>query len=248
MSETEHETPEPDETPDVDRPGDDEELEAEEDGEPGEPEPAPELEPETAPSGEPESPTDKKRMQAAQRAVQTYAKKIGEIFEEQSQELLPCPLCGDTVWPGFVHLADAGQMPDDVKNATMAFLGYARERDYPQAPNVSACRACAALGKVATGSLVAGKETIVCPACNGYGYTPPPGSPSNGTEHDHTGVTAPTMIPTGAGIPDTDPSGEPRLLPDGRENPNYGKWPQYKIPVEPWGTTAGLTVQDAAAS
>jgi hypothetical protein len=33
---------------------------------------------------------------------------------------------------------------------------------------------------------------------------------------------------------------EPRILPDGRENPNFGKMPNRKIPVEPWGVTAGL--------
>ena len=39
---------------------------------------------------------------------------------------------------------------------------------------------------------------------------------------------------------------EPRILPDGRQNPNFGKWPQYKIQVAPYGVTAGLNAVASA--
>ena len=254
MSEPEQEPTEPTEeptlpdTPDVTGPADDEAADAEEPEPDDDDDDEAAAEPEPEPSTEPESQADKKQMQAATRAVQSYARKIGEIFGEQANELLPCPLCGDTLWPGFVHLGDAGRAPNDTKNATMQFLGYARELDYKQAPSVRPCPTCDAEGKVATGSHVPEHKTIVCPDCKGYGYAPPPGAQATSTNGANITVTGPTMVPSGNGSPDTDPWGDPKLLPDGRENPNYGKMPQYKILIDPWGVTAGLTVQDAATS
>jgi len=254
MSEPEQEPTEPTEeptlpdTPDVTGPADDEAADAEE------PEPDDDDDDEAAaatepePSTEPESQADRKQMQAATRAVQSYARKIGEIFGEQANELLSCPLCGDTVWPGFVHLADAGKMPNATKDATMSFLGYAREVEYPQSPQHRSCPDCQARGKVSTGSKVPGKENVTCPSCMGAGYIGPAMTTTSGGTPAESSVTGPTMVPSGNGAPDTDPWGDPKLLPDGRENPNYGKMPQYKILIDPWGVTAGLTVQDAATS
>lgn len=248
--ETEPQTDEPEvqlpDTPDEDGPADDDE--AAEDDEAASDEDAPEETPppeETPVARGISDEAREARFRKADRAVANYAKRIGEIYEEDAAALTLCPLCPD-IHKGFVNVQDAGMVPDDVKNAVMLFLGYARERDYPQAPNVHGCATCAALGKVATGSKVAGKETMTCPECHGYGYAPPPGSPQAFTSDTNGHVEHEEFVATGAGVPDVDPTGEPRLLPDGRENPNYGKWPQYKIQVEPWGTTQGLTAQDAA--
>lgn len=234
-------------TPDTDGPADDEQAEAEEaESEPeGADDDTTEQEPPLQARGLSEVEMEK-RFKSADRAVAAYARKIGDIYGDDAAQLAECPLCPG-IHKGFVNVQDAGLVPDDVKNAVMTFLGYARERDYTQAPNVHACETCSALGKVATGSQVAGRETITCPNCKGFGYSPPPGEPQNGAAFGVEPHTADDFTATGAGVPDTDPSGEPRLLPDGRENPNYGKWPQYKILVEPWGKTVGLTVQDAAA-
>src|SRR5205823_5221567 len=100
-------------------------------------------------------------------------------------------------------------------------------------------------GKTATGSRVSGNDWRICPKCHGFGYTPPPEQGTNGA-----GAASEFHAPVGEHAspleePDNDVAGEPRLLPDGRVNPNYGKWPQYKVLVQPWGVTAGLTVQDA---
>lgn len=238
---------EPAAAPEPDEPGvsDDEAAEAEEAEAADEPTTEDEPEPGQPSDVQPESPEDRKRHRAAANAVKTYAGKIAALFPESAGELLGCPLCGETQWPGFVHLGDAGLAPDPVKNAVMQFLGYAREIDYQPSSAFHGCPECGGLGKVRTGSQVAGKETATCPTCNGQGYLGQAGAAGNGVA---AGVTGPTVMgdaPSGAGVPDVDPSGEPRLLPDGRENPNYGKWPQYKTPVEPWGVTAGLTVQDA---
>jgi hypothetical protein len=42
---------------------------------------------------------------------------------------------------------------------------------------------------------------------------------------------------------DVDSWQQPRILPDGRPNPNYGKTPDYWIDVAPWGSTRFLTAQ-----
>jgi len=254
MSEQESEfqapEPRPDEQPEPDEPGiSDDEAAEQEDAEQADDEPDEQPEPEPTPADpQPESPDDRKRQRDAERTVKTYATKILGHFADQAEHLTDCPLCGGTQWPGFVHIGDAGRMPADVKNAVMAFLGYAAERDYPSVPDFFTCDACDGEGKVATGSKVPGKTTRDCPRCLGQGYRQSATSAENGTAHILPAVIDAALVPSGAGVPDTDPSGEPRLLPDGRENPNYGKWPQYKVPVEPWGHTAGLTVQDAAAT
>ena len=46
---------------------------------------------------------------------------------------------------------------------------------------------------------------------------------------------------------DVDEWGEPMILPDGRENPNYGRMPHRKILVEPYGMTANLRAEPVEA-
>ena len=99
-----------------------------------------------------------------------------------------------------------------------------------------------------TGSQVPGNESIPCPTCRGYGFTPPPGAPqasaqSNG-EVPH--LEAPAFGEQV--LPDPDEWGEPVTLPNGVPNPNYGRMPHLKILVQPWGKTAGLSAQDAVTT
>jgi hypothetical protein len=106
--------------------------------------------------------------------------------------------------------------------------------DYLPATQTRACDQCAGWGKVLSGSRLAAHETVTCPACKGYGYVPPPIPSDNGY------AQAAQVTPGGVGLEDeseppadTDIWGSPRLLPDGQENPNYGKMPQYKIATLP---------------
>lgn len=212
------------------------------DDEPGAPE-APEEEP--APPSEP--PTDaamEKRFQAAEKATKAYVGKLAAIFEEAAQDLELCPLC-PAQHKGLVNLHDAGRVPQEVSDAVMLYLGFARPTDYKQDEETRTCPRCEGHGKTQTGSLVPGNETRKCPGCQGYGYVPPPaGAPGT------NGHAADFHLPAGeSDAPlvqaERDSWGEPRILPDGRENPNYGKQPAYKILVPPYGITAGLVAQDA---
>jgi hypothetical protein len=127
----------------------------------------------------------------------------------------------------------------------MRFLGFATEQDYEASTIVRACAQCVGKGKVTTGSTVAGHETVTCPSCKGYGYVPPPTAAGTVAGSAEVVPFAPAPLEPVGEQPDVDEWQEPRILPDGRENPNYGMMPHRKMLVEPWGVTAGLRAEPA---
>jgi hypothetical protein len=217
-----------------------------------EPESEPENEPDDEPILEPEPEpvpasdmAGEKRAKASEREVKRYFTALGKIWEEQAVDLIPCPLCPD-LHKGLVNKYDAGKVPEEITNAVQIFLGFAREQDYEPDPEVATCPTCKGRGFTKTGSQVTNNEKHTCKKCNGFGYFPPPVISGNG----HAAVDV-LHAPAGETLspldnPDVDLAGEPRVLPDGRMNPNFGLWPQYKVKVPPYGETAGLTAQDVA--
>ena len=218
-------------------PDENDEAEAEEgDGEP-EPEPEP----------EPEQPTDEERSKMfgkIDRSFSTYKSAVERNLDDELTDWLFCPLCAAGSVPGFVNRHDLGRVPDEVTANVKTFLGFARETDYPEATGIGTCRDCDGLGKVSTGSRVAEHMTITCPACKGYGYVPPPGAGAiigggNGTiEHANSEALADLEQP------ERDNWGEPRVLPDGTLNGNYGKMPQFKQVHPVYGVTASLAPEE----
>jgi hypothetical protein len=175
-------------------------------------------------------------------AALTYTKRVGAVLPPDTLHLELCPLCSP-MYLGFVDIEFAGRIPDDIKQATMMYLGYAREQEYEPDPSTEQCSVCKGKGKTSTGSNVPGNDSRRCTNCQGFGYYPPPGSgvgSAPAIEPEHAPVGDPSEI---IAVPETDPTGEPRILPDGRENPNYMKWPQAKVLVPPYGVTLGLTAQ-----
>lgn len=185
-----------------------------------------------------------KLYKAAERSFADYTRnRIEPLNETGAVNLFPCPLCPSPN-KGFVDLNFAGAVPAEVIEQVNHYLGFTREIAYEQDPETQTCQRCKGEGIVATGSHVKTASRKVCPTCNGYGCQPPPTSDPLATP-----VALPTLAPITEAAPpppdaDRDPTGEPRILPDGRENPNFGKWPQFKVQVLPWGQTAGLTAQD----
>jgi hypothetical protein len=261
MSETPAE-PTPDEEP---APAPDEELEQEEhesnppaeeglpESEPAEGAPAPD---EAAPpdaageSPEPQGLTQaeaEKRFRSADKRFETYFKAVAALWDDEAPNLAPV-VVSPSAPPGFIDLRDAGRVPDEMQAPILEFFGFAREQDYEPDPQTSECHTCKGKGKTKTGSHVAGKETRPCPTCNGSGAEGLTASPvavgGNGTTDEPFTLAEPAS----AIAPDSDNWNEPRILPDGRENPNYGKQPQFKVPVEPWGITAGLGAQDVVTN
>lgn len=204
---------------------------------------------EPAPPPQPTGPSEaemERGFKAVERAATAYAKKVGESFPDGALNLSTCPMCAGFI-PAFVDVDQAGRLPEQVKTPVLAYLGLAREQDYEPDPQTAECDVCKGLGEVATGSRVELNRKRTCAHCNGYGYYPPPAggatvAQASGIAHAPAGESSAPLE-----APDVDATNEPRILPDGRPNPNYGKWPQYKIEVAPWGVTAGLTVQDVAA-
>jgi len=251
MSETETEIQE--DEPAAPAPDDGEEAEAEEADTESSPETPVSDEPEpddpssqssTAPEDSQEQPglSDHEFQKIARDAASDWKRLRARTIDRwgpDGQRLVDCPLCLEQ-HKGLIDPAHAGQYPKEIADAVMGFLGMQVERNYKSSGKHNQCSFCDGEGKVATGSNVPEHRNVTCPECKGFGYTPPPGTataaPANGAG-DGSFVHDPHEdIVTG----DFDNWNEPRLLPDGRQNPNYGKQPAFKTSVEPYGVTAGL--------
>lgn len=210
-----------------------------------EPEPEPEPESESEPEARGDASWDA-ALAKVDRSFTTYQRAIERELGDDAEQYVPCPLCLATP-RGFVHPAEAGRVPAEQADIVKHFLGLARPVDYPASSQHRRCQECDGLGKVATGSAVAGKETIMCGVCSGNGFVGPaplvPLAAANGSE----GVTGPSVFGAETLPADRDEWDQPRLLPNGHDNPNYGRMPNHWIQVEPWGDTRGLTAQDAVA-
>ena len=215
-----------------------------------EPEAEPVDEPEAEPDDEPApagpSPEEiEARVKTVGRSFATYSRKVFETYDDQAHDLVECLLCPD-MHKGFLNVNDAGRVPKEIVENVQTFLGIVREKDYAQLPGFQACPTCHGEGKGATGSNVPGKSVVTCPDCMGAGYRGPVATQRNGhTDQDET-LSGPLVHGIEPLPGDRDEWDQPRILPDGRENPNYGRTPKYWVEVAPWGETRGLTAQDAA--
>lgn len=172
-----------------------------------------------------------KRKKLAQSAT-NWRNRVSELLGEEAQFLVACELCEPDI-PGFHFPADLMEPWSELHARLLEVLRSPAAPEYVAANDVRQCDACSGEGKTTTGSHVPNHRTKVCAACRGYGFVPPPGStPATGLD----GVVPPELEVASAGpavVEDADAWGSPRLLPDGRENPNYGKMVQYKDPALP---------------
>ena len=161
-----------------------------------------------------------------------HTSRISEIIGEEATELLTCPVC-DPDLQGFMYEEQILRADTPVREAVRAALTPTNTVEYEQDPTTAECPTCLGEGRTRTGSRNPRYELTDCSRCKGYGYVPPPGALQNGTvSHDDTRE----LVPVGGPEPiyeDADNWGHPRLLADGRENPNYGRQPQYVDPQFP---------------
>lgn len=167
-------------------------------------------------------------------SANTWRRRVEELLGEDFEMLTPCELCSFDI-PGFHWPAELQQPISETHERLLNVLRQPAAPEYRDATQVRQCVDCAGWGKVKSGSRLASHETVTCPSCKGYGYTPPPVPTSSGNGY------AEAVQIEGGGVggdqdeppADADIWGSPRILPDGQENPNYGKMPQYKNPTLP---------------
>jgi len=131
---------------------------------------------EREPEGEPEPPQEpqepqglsekeiESRFEKLEKERQRHAKRVGEILEEEAQELVPCELCWPPA-PGFRF----PQMPEEQRSAVMTAIGFAGTPELEEAKDARQCPDCKGEGQVKTGSKVPGYDAMPCAACQGRG-------------------------------------------------------------------------------
>lgn len=201
-----------------------------------------EPEPETDPAEVEDTGPSVEAVMKLGKSFETYAKKVGETYGKNAQYLAECPLC-PTNHKGYVDLRYAGQVPGEVASEVYAYLTATDVGTYEQDPGTKTCPVCAGKTQVRTGALSGQWITRTCPNCGGYGFMPPPtevvGSKGVGGSG---GVIA--LVPEDTGpSEDVDEWGEPRILPDGTLNSNFGMMPNRKQVHPIYGVTANLTAQ-----
>lgn len=161
------------------------------------------------------------------KAADTWIAKVPALLGDDAQAFVRCELCLPDV-PGFHLPPEMMEASSDEHARLIEVLRTPSSPEYVQSSAFRTCGECEGWGMVTTGSKVPGKERATCATCKGYGYVPPPGANvaagavpagDNGQAHE---------LPDGPLLEDADAWGSPRILADGRENPNYGKMPQYK--------------------
>lgn len=202
-----------------------------------------------APEPEPEQPDDEERNKAfgkINNSFTTYKNAVERNLGDDLPDWLFCPLCAAGAVPGFFNKHDLGRVPEEVAANVKMALGLAREQEYQDDAQVGTCTNCGGRGKTKTGSLVGEHATRTCPTCRGYGYVPPPGQTAGAPAPNGTQPDASSIVDEDLEQPDRDNWGEPKILPDGTLNDNYGKQPQFKTRHPVYGETRALTGAELA--
>jgi hypothetical protein len=166
------------------------------------------------------------------RSAETFRRRVSDVLGEDALALVPCELCEPEI-PGFHWPAELAYPRDEIHARLLEVLRTPSAPEYVADPGHKMCDACHGYGKVRTGSKVPGQEIGTCGPCRGYGFVPPPGVNVQTGEID-AAAGVHEAAPQDFGPPaDRDPWGSPRILPDGQENPNYGRMPQFKNPSLP---------------
>lgn len=189
------------------------------------------------------------RFSKSEQRFKTYERAVFGIFEDDAHDLIDCPLCLGPV-RGFIDKNALGHFPPEQVALVKQVIGITAEMEYPASSKYHTCTECDGTGRVTTGSKVAGQENIGCGECNERGWIGPEVAVAATNGHvENTATNAnPPAPPSDLSTPDPDEFNQPRVLPDGRLNPNYGRRPNFWIEVPPWGSTQGLTAQDAVSA
>lgn len=160
--------------------------------------------------------------------AETWRKRVRTLLgEETFAALTLCELCGSDI-PGYHYPPEVLQPETELEARLVNVLLAPEGPNYIDDPELRQCTACGGLGRTKTGSRVPKRETTGCRACRGFGFVPPPDAPNAPAGLEADGAAELDGAEPLAAAEDTDAWGSPRHLPDGQENPNWGRMPQYK--------------------
>lgn len=213
-----------------------------EDGAPDEE--APDAQPDTEPDEPEDTGPSMEQIIKLGKSFDTYGKRVAETYGDDFQALAECPLC-PTNHKGFVDLRYAGQVPREVESEVYAYLTASNVGTLEQDPGTKPCPVCKGKTQVRTGAIAGQYVTRTCPNCKGYGYMPPPGTTDTAAPTNGSGDFPVVQLEQTGPSEDVDEWGEPRVLPDGTVNSNFGMMPNRKTVHPVYGVTANLTAQPA---
>lgn len=169
---------------------------------------------------------------ALDKESKSHLTKVKNVLGSQWENVITCPVC-DPQLGGFMYDAQLTN-PDTAERQVIRDLyAPAPSVTYVQDPDTRTCPKCEGEGETLTGSKNPRYLRKVCSMCKGFGYVPPPGTEANGA---FTPDESRELVAVTAGsVPqeDVDAFGHPRFLHDGRENPNFGRMPQFIDPNYP---------------
>jgi hypothetical protein len=155
---------------------------------------------------------------------------LTRIFGDDVSELVTCPFCEPEL-AGYLRVESLDHPRDEMHEAMIAVLKKPAQVNYKEAPNSVECHDCDGLGKVLSGSRVPGKELIACATCSGAGNLVQGGSQQNGLAIPPGSEYVPSGLEHEPLEEERDEFGSPAYLPNGQENPNYGKTMRHKDPA-----------------
>lgn len=162
-----------------------------------------------------------------ERENERHYKRIVDIMGDDADALVACELCFPMT-PGFRW--DAAPPEEQAARVRVA-LGLPDLTNYPPSSTERTCDDCRGLGKVRTGSSVAGHEAGTCDACGGKGYVPTRPRLNTETPDD----TPELGEAVAASVADDGIRRDMFGTPEG--DPDYEKMPNARIrPIEYWAT------------
>jgi hypothetical protein len=109
-----------------------------------------------------------KALESLGKEATRHANRVSEIMGEDALALVPCELCAVNI-PGFRFSI---QPNEEVQRAVRAAIGLPTLETLKPDLYSRKCDTCDGAGKVLSGSLVQGRETLACVDCGGNGWKP----------------------------------------------------------------------------
>jgi rubrerythrin len=170
-----------------------------------------------------------KQYKALEKEQNRHTSNVTRIMGDEAVELIVCPLCEPELG-GFLRMESLDHPRDEMHEAMIGVLKKPPQVAYLNAPHAATCADCDGLGNVLSGSRVAGQEKITCPSCKGMGYRVASGADDDSRPIYPSTPYVPSGLPHEPLVEERDEFGSPATLPDGRDNPNYGKTMRHKDP------------------